>query len=156
MDAHGVGMMKQLNSVQKFAKGGMVRKFHNGGDKGVPAGSSAFGPVELGSDSIASLDSASIAIQSAADSLSGLGLDMSVLASSVTAFGDSFKASVEKLAGINVGITLAPATVTVNLSGGALLQAMTDSVRDQIFTEVTSALENGSFDNNGNFVLNDF
>jgi hypothetical protein len=32
---------------------------------------------------------------------------------------------------------------------------MTDSVRDQIFTEVTAALENGSFDNNGNFVLND-
>jgi hypothetical protein len=148
-------MMNQLNNVQKFAAGGMVRKFQTGGGNGVPAGSSAFGPVELGSASIASLDNASLSIQSAADSLSGLGIDMGNLAISVTAFGDSFKASVEKLAGINVGITLAPTTVTVNLSGGALLQAMTDSVRDQIFTEVTAALENGSFDNNGNFVLND-
>ena len=52
----------------------------------------------------------------------------------------NFNATVDKLAGTTISVSVAPTTVNVNLNGGEFLSAVSKSIRADVMREVTAKL----------------
>lgn len=55
-------------------------------------------------------------------------------------FQQNFNATVDKLAGTTISVSVAPTTVNVNLNGGEFLSAVSKSIRADVMREVTAKL----------------
>ena len=93
---------------------------------------------------------------SAAGAFSESIASISAFSNGIAAFGTSFAESVQKLSQVEVGVKLAPTTVTVTFANTGFMAKLSDVLQSEITKEVIAELEKTGLDSTGSFKSDSF
>ena len=113
-------------------------------------------PFALDPASLSALDAVGTNMMSAAGAFSESIASISAFSNNIASWGDSFRDSVDKLAGIEVGVKLAPTTVTVTFANTGFMAKLSEVLQSEITKEVIAELEKTGIDSTGSFKSDSF
>jgi len=156
VDAHGVDFMHKLNKTRGYNKGGLVKGYHEGGVVTGHTTEGVVAPFALDPASLSALDAVGNNMISAAGAFSESIASISAFSNGIAAFGTSFAESVQKLSQVEVGVKLAPTTVTVTFANTGFMAKLSDVLQSEITKEVIAELEKTGLDSTGSFKSDSF